>query len=72
MSSVQVRHTAWSPGSYSKEWAAAAYDKLRLICSGADDNDDGDVNSNDNDDDHDRNDHHRALSHPFKRIGGGI
>ena len=70
MSSVPVWHIAWSPGSYSKEWAAAAaYDKLRLICSGADDDDDGDVNSNDHVDDHDRNDHRRAFGHSIQKNG---
>ena len=58
-----MRHTAWSPGSYSKEWAAAAYDKVRLICVDADYDDVSDVNNNE------RNDHHCALGHPIQKNG---
>ena len=56
-----MRHIAWSPGSYSKEWVApAAYDKVRLICVDADYDDVSDVNKN-----HEGNDHHRALREGF-------
>ena len=60
-----MRHIAWSPGSYSKEWVApAAYDKVRLICVDADYDDVSDVNKN-----HEGNDHHRALGHPIQKNG---
>ena len=59
-----MRHVAWSPGSYSKEWAApAAYDKVRLFCVDADYDDVSDVDNNE------RNDHHRALGHPIQKNG---